>query len=216
MEALLKSDTAMNILATISLAQFLVIVVLLVGIAIVCYKFKDAIKEFLEDYRQKTNRKEEIEKKINHFDEEIKELKEYHDEDMQQLKEYHDKDMEVFYQKQLSYRQQSLDKQAMFDKHFSEIDAKIDSLIELLGQHKKQIEEQYEETREIKKNELREKLLNMYRFYTSIEQNPTQEWNEMEAEVFWDLFRDYEKLGGNGFMHNTVKPAMKALKVVTI
>lgn len=197
-ESLLKSESAMNVLATISLAQFLVIVVLFIGIAVVAYKCKDGIKGFLEDYRTRENTKEEMVKKLNSYDAEI-----------QGIKEHHEQDMESFQQRQLNYRQQSLDKQASIEKHFSEIDTKIDNLIQMMN-------EQHEETREIKRNELREKLLNMYRFYTSIEQNPKQEWNEMEAEVFWDLFKDYEKLGGNGFMHNTVKPAMKALKVVTI
>ena len=38
----------------------------------------------------------------------------------------------------------------------------------------------------------------------------------MEAEAFWHVYRDYEKLGGNGFMHSTVKPAMERLNVVKI
>ena len=205
MEALLKSPTAMEILTTISLAQFLVVLVLLIGIGVVAYKFKDAIKDYLEDYRKKTNRKEEANNKINLLDKEIKELR-----------EYHDKDMEVFYSKQMGYRQQSLDKQANIEQHFNEIDKKIDNLIELINEQRKEINAQHEETRDIKKNELREKLLQMYRTYTSKDLNPEQEWSEMEAEVFWDLFKDYEKLGGNGFMHNTVKPAMQTLKVVVI
>ncbi len=198
METLLKSESAMDILATISLAQFFVIVAFLVGAIILVYKFRDGIKEFLEDYRHRENRKEEMQKKFESYDAEI-----------QHLKKHHEEDMEENYKRQLGYREQSLEKQASIEKHFSDIDNKIDNLIQMVNA-------QHEETREIKRNELREKLLNMYRFYTSIEQNPKQEWNEMEAEVFWDLFKDYEKLGGNGFMHNTVKPAMKALKVVTI
>ena len=198
METLLKSESAMDILATISLAQFFVIVAFLVGVVILVYKFRDGIKEFLEDYRHRENRKEEMQKKFESYDTEI-----------QYLKKHHEEDMEENYQRQLGYRQQSLEKQASIEKHFSDIDSKIDNLIQMVNA-------QHEETREIKRNELREKLLSMYRFYTSIEQNPKQEWNEMEAEVFWDLFKDYEKLGGNGFMHNTVKPAMNALKVVTI
>ena len=205
MEALLKSQTAMEVLTTISLAQFLVVLVLLIGIGVVIYKFKDAIKEYLEDYRKKTNRKEEANNKINLLDREIKELR-----------EYHDKDMEVFYSKQMNYRQQSLNKQASIEQHFSEIDKKIDNLIVLINEQRKEINAQHEETRDIKKNELREKLLQMYRTYTSLDFNPEQELSEMEADVFWDLFKDYEKLGGNGFMHNTVKPAMQALKVVVV
>lgn len=212
METLLKSDAAMDVLATISLAQFVVIIALIVAIAVCVYKFRDGIKEFLEDYRMKANHKEEIMSKINkieNFDNEIHELKEYHDKDIEKLKDYHDQDMDLFYQKQLGYRQQSLEKQAHIEEHFAAIDKKIDELIQIINA-------QHEENREIKKNELREKLMDLYRFHASIERNPEQEWTEVEAEVFWNLFNDYEKLNGNGFMHNTVKPAMKKLKVVTL
>ena len=124
METLLKSDAAMDVLATISLAQFVVIVGILIAVAVCVYKFKDEIKEFLEDYRAKANRKEEIMNKINRidqFNEEIHELREYHDKDIKNLKDYHDKDMEAFYNKQLGYRQQSLDKQASIELHFTDI-----------------------------------------------------------------------------------------------
>jgi hypothetical protein len=198
MDALLKSETAMDILATISLAQFVVIMCLIIGIVVVVFKFRDSIKEFLEDYRTKANQKEDFINKLNGYDAKIKDLRNYHDTDM---KDFNDR--------QLQYRQQSLEKQRIIDDHFKEIDTKLGNIMEMLN-------EQYEETKQIKRNELREKLLNMYRFYTSLENNPKQEWTEMEAEVFWDLFEDYEFLGGNGFMHETVKPAMLALKVVTI
>ena len=36
----------------------------------------------------------------------------------------------------------------------------------------------------------------------------------MEADVFWATFADYENLGGNGFMHSDVQPAMNALEIV--
>lgn len=198
MEALLKSETAMDILATISLAQFLVIMIIFIGVIIIAFKFKDNIKDLLEDYRTKANQKEEFFNRLDSYDKEIKEIK-----------NHHELDMNDFNNRQLQYRQQSLDKQKAIDNHFKDIDSKLDNLLQMIN-------EQYEETRQIKRNELREKLLNMYRYYTSIENNPKQEWTEMEAEVFWDLFEDYETLGGNGFMHETVKPAMKALKVVTI
>lgn len=35
----------------------------------------------------------------------------------------------------------------------------------------------------------------------------------MEAEAFWELFRDYEDLGGDGYMHTEVQPAMERLVV---
>ena len=197
-EALLKSESALNILTTISLAQFLIIVSLFIGIGIIVYKFRDNIKGFLEEYRQEEKQKEQWKRTINNHTTEIKDLK-----------EHHDKDMKSFYNRQLQYRQQSLTKQQEISTQFTEINNKIDALTKLINEH-------YEETNRLKRNELREKLLTSYRHFTSLETNPNQEWNEMEAEAFWHVYRDYEKLGGNGFMHSTVKPAMECLNVVKI
>lgn len=197
-EAFLKSESALNILTTISLAQFLIIVSLFIGIGIIIYKFKDNIKNFLEEYRQEENKKEEWKKTIS-----------THTTEIENLKAHHDKDIKQFYERQLSYRQQSLDKQEEITKQFIEINVKIDALTKLINEH-------HEETNRLKRNELREKLLISYRHFTSLETNPTQEWNEMEAEAFWHVYGDYEKLGGNGFIHSTVKPAMERLNVVKI
>jgi hypothetical protein len=39
-------------------------------------------------------------------------------------------------------------------------------------------------------------------------------WSEIEKDSFYKLFRDYENLGGDGFMHTVVQPAMDALHVI--
>ena len=44
-ETLLKSDSAISVLTTISLAQFLIIVAIFIGVGILIYKFKDKIQE---------------------------------------------------------------------------------------------------------------------------------------------------------------------------
>ena len=36
----------------------------------------------------------------------------------------------------------------------------------------------------------------------------------MESQSFWSMFSDYEDLGGDGFVHSTVEPAMRALEVI--
>ncbi len=63
-------------------------------------------------------------------------------------------------------------------------------------------------------NKLRDRLLSSYNYYTDPKKNPLQAWSEMEKEAFDKLFYDYEELGGNGFMHSTVEPAMASLEVV--
>jgi DNA replicative helicase MCM subunit Mcm2 (Cdc46/Mcm family) len=132
-----------------------------------------------------------------------------HEKMIHDLEKHHEEDMKKNYENQSKYRQQSLNKQASIDVKFDDVNNKIDELKELILNH-------YEETKVLKRNELREKLLTNYRYYTSLEQNPSQSWNEMEADAFWHLFKDYEKLNGNGFMHTTVKPAMEKLDVTTI
>ena len=71
-----------------------------------------------------------------------------------------------------------------------------------------------EEVRLHNLNKLRDRLLQSYRYYTNIEKNPLRAWSEMEQEAFNKLFEDYESLGGNGFMHTIVAPAMASLEVI--
>lgn len=198
MEALLKNEDALDILSSISMAQFLVIAVVIIGVGVTIFKFRDNIKKFLEDYRHKANYKEDLMAQIKKYDQEIATLKKHHEEDITS-----------FYNNQSKYRQQSLEKQKNYDAHFTSIDQKLDDLTNLILNH-------YEETKTLKRNELREKLINSYRHYCSPDNNPSQSWNEMESEAFWELFHDYEALGGNGYMHRVVKPEMEKLEVIKI
>ena len=36
----------------------------------------------------------------------------------------------------------------------------------------------------------------------------------MEAEAFWELFKEYEESGGDGYMHSDVMPEMLKLTVI--
>lgn len=203
MEALLKSQTAMEILSSISLAEFLVIIVLMIGVGIVIYRCKDKISDMLTDYYKKQSSKEKLAKDVKECKDEIAALKHHHEEDMEKNQA-----------NQAKYRQQSLNKQNEIKQEFADVKEDITELKQDIKDLTKLISLHYEETERLKRNELREKLLNSFSHYTSLENNPKQEWNEMEAEAFWHLFSDYEKLKGNGYMHSTVKPAMEQLKIV--
>ena len=63
-------------------------------------------------------------------------------------------------------------------------------------------------------NKLRNTLLQNYKYYTDKTKNPLQAWTKMESEAFWDLFGDYEDMGGNGYMHTEVQSKMQLLTVV--
>ena len=142
MDSIIKSDKALDLLTTISLAQFLVIVALFIGVGVLIYKFRDRIKDTFEDYRQKENSKENLMDMINNHEIQIAAIKKHHEDDMQ-----------IHYANQLKYREQSLEKQAKIDVQFEDINKKIDDLTALIRDH-------YEETKRLKRNELRDKLLN--------------------------------------------------------
>jgi hypothetical protein len=65
-------------------------------------------------------------------------------------------------------------------------------------------------------SKLRDMLLQNYRYYTNINQNPSQSWTRMESEAFWELFREYEATGGNGYMHTVVQPEMERLHIIEV
>lgn len=98
------------------------------------------------------------------------------------------------------YRAQSKEIQAEYNKNFEEI--------------KKCIAELRDSDDKRKRNELRDRLLQQYRYYTSPVHNPMKMWSEMESDAFWQSFGDYEDKGGNGHMHNIVQPQMRALEVI--
>lgn len=66
------------------------------------------------------------------------------------------------------------------------------------------------------RNELRDHLLKYHRYYTNPQTNPSGTWTSMEAEAFWEFFREYEDKGGNGLVHGKVQSDMERLPVVEI
>ena len=190
------SDKALEILTTISLAQFFVIAAIIVGIGSFIFKSRNTIKQVFEDYRVKENSKEDFIDKVDNTATEL-----------QELNHKHDADIENLYNKQLEYRKQSLQKQKDIDNHFDILDTQL-TLIN------KNIEKGFKIMGDLQKNSIRNKIIEIYNRYGVEESNPSKAWNEMEAEAFWHLFADYEEMGGNGFMHQTVKPAMSKLTVI--
>ena len=65
-------------------------------------------------------------------------------------------------------------------------------------------------------NKIRDRLVQSYRYYANDERNPLKAWTEMEKDAFDRLFRDYEELGGDGYIHTVVEPAMNDLEVIEI
>jgi len=62
---------------------------------------------------------------------------------------------------------------------------------------------------ETKMKELKDSLINYYNKYRLI-----GEWTKLEKDAFWDLFEEYEKRGGNGYVHSTIEPVMRELREI--
>lgn len=105
------------------------------------------------------------------------------------------------------YRQQSIEIQQM-------LQAEISELKEQQEQNTKRLIEIEERRDRQKRNELRDTLLRNFRYYTNKHTNPEQTWTRVESETFWELYKDYEETGGNGYMHTDVVPVMQLLTVV--
>lgn len=129
--------------------------------------------------------------------------------DTEQEKDKHLKEALEAVGKYPEYRRQSVEIQKQLTKEIQEIK-------DTLEEHTKRLENMEKDARKREINKLRETLLQNYKYYTSKEKNPMQAWTKMESEAFWDLFADYEDMGGNGYIHTVVQPAMLLLNVVEI
>ncbi len=105
------------------------------------------------------------------------------------------------------YRQQSIRIQEL-------LEGEIQELRQMQEDQSQRLLDMEETTKRRERNKLRDRLLQNYRYYTNKEENPSQSWTRMESEAFWELFRDYEDAGGDGFMHTEVQPAMEHLTII--
>lgn len=95
-----------------------------------------------------------------------------------------------------------------------QIEEKITNLEQQQAENIRRLDKIEADARRRERNSLRDRLLQSYRYYTSIEHNPMAEWTKMESEAFEELYRDYVDAGGNGYIHSEVKPAMDRLIVI--
>jgi hypothetical protein len=135
-----------------------------------------------------------------------KKFKEYLTEKYEAEKEQHQNIQKVIEQAKSypGWRQQSLDIQKQF----------VDAISELKEEQKQQaarLEKIENSNRKRELNKMFDRLLNGFQYYTSTEKNPMQAWTEMEASSFWNMFENYEELGGDGYAHTEIKPKMDML-----
>lgn len=112
------------------------------------------------------------------------------------------------------YRQQSIKVQEKLESEIQELRNALKENTKMVTDNTRKIAEMEEDSKRRERNKLQDRLLQSYRYYTNTERNPEQTWTKMEAEAFWELFGDYERLNGDGYMHTVVQPAMNKLTVI--
>ena len=105
------------------------------------------------------------------------------------------------------YHQESIDIRDGLKREIQEMREYFDAMM-------KRLDKMEEQNKKRECSKLRDMLLQNYRYYTNINQNPSQSWTRMESEAFWELFREYEDAGGNGYMHTVVQPEMERLIII--
>ena len=96
----------------------------------------------------------------------------------------------------------------------TELSNELKKLAQNTEENTRRLSEFEEEIKNRDRNKLKSELLKWFHYYTNSAKNPQHAWIEMEADVFWSSFSDYEDLDGNGFMHSDVQPAMNQLEVI--
>lgn len=114
------------------------------------------------------------------------------------------------------YRQQSLDIQKSLRASDKEIVDLCREIASDVIQNRNDVMDKLIRLENREKNALRAKILEEHRLYTDESRNPMGAWSEMEEHSFRELVKDYEALGGNDYVHNTVLPEINRLNVVSM
>lgn len=112
------------------------------------------------------------------------------------------------------YRKQSVQIQELLEGEIQEIREMQRQNTESLKKLEARMNRNEEQSNRRDRNKLRDLILQNFRYYTNPKTNPNQTWTHMEAETFWELFHDYEDMGGNGYVHSEVLPKMEQLLIV--
>lgn len=106
-------------------------------------------------------------------------------------------------------REQSRGYQNQWIDVVHEMSEKQDRLIE-------RVDALAEQNRKYQLADIRETLLQAYRYYTSDSVNKLLGWTELEKHAWNEQYDVYVENRGNGYMQNTVKPEMDQLRVIQL
>ena len=107
------------------------------------------------------------------------------------------------------YRKQSLGIQAQLNQEIASIKESQLSM-------KARLDKMEQDAQQRERNKCRARLIQSYHYYADVDKNPMQAWTQMESEAFWEQFKDYENMNGDGYVHSEIQPAMELLDVIAM
>lgn len=119
------------------------------------------------------------------------------------------KDSKQYKDDRVSDREQSI----QIQNHWTQL---IDSITDTQKEIIKKVDDLAEQNRKYQLADIRETLLQAYRYYTSDSTNSLRMWTEIESSAFWEQYETYKDHGGNGYMESVVRPEMNKLKVISL
>ena len=117
-------------------------------------------------------------------------------------------------------REQSFEKQGCIDKKIENVQTTLTDMIDKINDTQKEIIKKVdslaEKSRKYQLADMRETLLQAYRYYTSNSTNPLHWWSELEYHAFMEQYDVYIANGGNSYIQSVVKTEMDKLRVISL
>ena len=117
-------------------------------------------------------------------------------------------------------REQSFEKQGDIDKKIDNVQTSLTSIINSITATQqeiiKKVDSLAEQSRKYQLADMRETLIQAYRYYTGDSTNPLKKWSELEHHAFMEQYDVYVSNGGNSYIQTVVKTEMDKLCVVSL
>ena len=139
-----------------------------------------------------------------------------HEDDLAQLKKEVNDIQNGFYEKQNDIQKAQQNIQKQFMEALIRVEEKQDELAKKQDYNYQKLHDLDERSKNYELSSTKDKLLQLYRYYTNKDLNPLGQWTSLEADSFWGIFHSYEAANGNGEMHTKVQPEMNELLVINI
>ena len=168
-------------------------------------EFVPKLKKQWDDFHKETGWSKTSEIKEKEQGEKIKKLEDRLD----KLEKKVDCTASEFLHNQEEYHGQSIEIRGELADAISKMAERQEQIIE-------RVDALAEQNRKYQLADMRETLLQAYRYYTSDSTNALKSWTELEKHAWCEQYEVYVENKGNGYIQGTVKKEMDKLRVISL